>query len=62
MGVAAIKEFAFTLMAGVVIGAYSSICVTGPLWYYFKTGFGKKKDDAANGKKAVEKKKTAKAQ
>ena len=50
--------------AGVVIGAYSSICVTGPLWYYFKTGFGKKKD-AANGKnnkKAVEKKKTAKAQ
>ena len=34
MGVAAIKEFAFTLMAGVVIGAYSSICVTGPLWYY----------------------------
>ena len=64
MGVAAIKEFAFTLMAGVVIGAYSSICVTGPLWYYFKTGFGKKKD-AANGKnskKAVEKKKTAKAQ
>ena len=65
MGVAAIKEFAFTLMAGVVIGAYSSICVTGPLWYYFKTGFGKKKDAAANGKnskKAVEKKKTAKAQ
>jgi len=38
--------------------------ITGPLWYYFKTGFGKKKD-AANGKnnkKAVEKKKTAKAQ
>ena len=64
MGVAAIKEFAFTLMAGVVIGDYSSICVTGPMWYNFKNEFGKKKD-AANGKnnkKAVEKKKTAKAQ
>lgn len=37
MGVASIKEFALTLMAGVVIGAYSSVCITGPLWYYMKT-------------------------
>lgn len=44
LGVAAIKEFAFTLMAGVVIGAYSSICITGPMWYFFKTKIGKKKD------------------
>lgn len=44
LGVAAIKEFAFTLMAGVVIGAYSSICITGPMWYFFKTRIGKKKD------------------
>lgn len=29
MGVASIKEFALTLMAGVVIGAYSSVCITG---------------------------------
>lgn len=41
MGVASIKEFALTLMAGVVIGAYSSVCITGPLWYYMKTKFGK---------------------
>ena len=27
MGVASIKEFALTLMAGVVIGAYSSVCI-----------------------------------
>lgn len=41
MGVSAIKEFALTLMAGVVCGAYSSVCITGPLWYLFKTKAGK---------------------
>lgn len=46
MGVASIKEFALTLMAGIVIGAYSSVCITGPLWYFMKTKLGKKK--AAN--------------
>lgn len=46
MGVASIKEFALTLMAGVVIGAYSSVCITGPLWYYMKTKFGKTEKDA----------------
>lgn len=46
MGVASIKEFALTLMAGVVIGAYSSVCITGPLWYYMKTKLGKIEKDA----------------
>lgn len=46
MGVPSIKEFAFALMAGVVVGAYSSICITGPLWYYMKTRFGKNDTDA----------------
>ncbi len=46
MGVASIKEFALTLMAGVVIGAYSSVCITGPLWYYMKTKPGKTEKDA----------------
>ncbi len=41
MGVSSIKEFALTLMAGVVCGAYSSVCITGPLWYLFKTKAGK---------------------
>ena len=46
MGVASIKEFALTLMAGVFIGAYSSVCITGPLWYYMKTKLGKPEKDA----------------
>ena len=46
MGVASIKEFALTLMAGGVIGAYSSVCITGPLWYYMKTKPGKTEKDA----------------
>ena len=46
MGVASIKEFALTLMAGVVIGAYSSVCITGPLWYYMKTKLGQTEKDA----------------
>jgi SecD/SecF fusion protein len=41
LGVASIKEFAITIMAGIVVGAYSSICITGPLWYHMKTRFGK---------------------
>ena len=40
MGVASIKEFALTLMAGIIVGAYSSVCITGPLWYYMKTKLG----------------------
>ncbi len=42
MGVASLKEFTFTLMAGIVCGAYSSICVTGPLWLTLKNKFNKK--------------------
>ena len=41
MGVASIKEFALTLMAGIIVGAYSSVCITGPLWYTMKTKLGK---------------------
>lgn len=43
LGVASIKEFAVTIMAGIIVGAYSSICITGPLWYHMKTKLGKKK-------------------
>lgn len=31
-GVNSIREFAFPLMAGIICGAYSSICITGLLW------------------------------
>ena len=40
LGVVSIKEFALTLMCGIICGAYSSVCVTGPLWYMFKTKSG----------------------
>ena len=33
LGVSSIREFALPLMAGIIFGGYSSICVTGALWY-----------------------------
>ena len=41
-GVSSIREFALPLMAGIVCGTYSSICLTGALWYVFRTKLGKK--------------------
>ena len=43
MGVTAIREFALPLMEGIVCGAYSSICITGALWYMMKKRSEKKK-------------------
>ena len=37
MGVSSIKEFAAPLMVGIIGGAYSSVCITGALWYTMKT-------------------------
>ncbi len=42
LGVASIKEFALPLMVGIVCGAYSSVCITGALWYMMKTKIVKK--------------------
>ncbi|MDD4843378.1 MAG: protein translocase subunit SecF [Anaerotignum sp.] len=33
IGVQSIKEFALPMMVGIVIGAYSSICISGSVWY-----------------------------
>lgn len=33
LGVPSIKEFALPMMVGIIAGAYSSICISGPLWY-----------------------------
>ena len=41
MGVSSIREFTLPLMVGIVAGAYSSVFVTGSLWYIMK---GKKYD------------------
>ncbi len=42
MGVSAIREFALPIMTGIVCGAYSSVCITGPLWYVMRTKIGAK--------------------
>lgn len=42
LGVTSIKEFALPLMAGIVCGAYSSVCITGALWYLMRTKIIKK--------------------
>lgn len=47
MGVSSIREFALPLMAGIICGAYSSVCITGALWLVMKQGFGKKQIPAA---------------
>ncbi len=36
LGVSSIREFAGPLMVGVICGAYSSVCLTGAIWYMFK--------------------------
>ena len=36
-GVSSVREFAMPLMIGIVCGAYSSVCITGALWYVMKT-------------------------
>ena len=40
LGVSSIKEFAAPLMAGIACGTYTSICITGALWYVMKTKLG----------------------
>ena len=49
MGVSSIKEFALPLMVGIICGAYSSVCITGALWYVMKTKIGKKSESAKVG-------------
>ncbi len=42
MGVSSIREFALPLIVGIICGAYSSVFLTGPIWYLMKTKFQKK--------------------
>ena len=42
LGVPSIREFAAPLMVGVLVGAYSSVCITGALWYVMKKKFAGK--------------------
>lgn len=40
LGVSSIREFAAPLMVGIGCGAYTSVCITGALWYVMKTKIG----------------------
>ena len=42
LGVSSVREFALPLMVGIVCGGYSSVCITGALWYVMKTKIKKK--------------------
>ena len=44
LGVSTIRDFALPLMAGMICGAYSSICIATELWYVMKVHFVKKED------------------
>lgn len=39
LGVTSIRDFALPLMVGIVCGAYSSVCITGGLWYVLRMKF-----------------------
>ena len=53
MGVSSIREFALPLMVGIVCGTYSSVCLTGSMWYLFN----QKKEQKAAGERAAKTKK-----
>lgn len=52
MGVSSIREFALPLMAGIICGTYSSVCLTGAMWYVMSTH---KKNAAASQAKPAAK-------
>ena len=47
LGVPSLKQFTLPLIVGIVCGAYSSVCITGALWFVMK-----KKQEKAGAKKA----------
>lgn len=55
LGVTSIREFAAPLIVGIVCGAYSSVCITGPLWLVMKTKLGKTQPALETAGKAPEK-------
>lgn len=58
-GVTSVREFALPLMVGVVVGAYSSVCITSAVWYILG---GKKRGvaDAVKKEKEIAKAKVSK--
>ena len=52
VGVPSIREFALPLMVGIVAGAFSSVCLTGPIWYVLRLARDRK--EAAAQKAAAD--------
>ncbi len=44
-GATSLVEFALPLMVGIVCGTFSSICLTGPMWYLLRKYFVKKESE-----------------
>ena len=53
LGVSSIKEFAAPLMVGIACGAYTSVCITGALWYVMKTRVGAQAKEIAAAEAAA---------
>ncbi|MCR4657425.1 MAG: protein translocase subunit SecD [Lachnospiraceae bacterium] len=43
-GVSSIREFSLPLMAGIICGCYSSVCLASTFWYLLTTRLGKKEE------------------
>lgn len=52
MGVSSVREFSLPIIIGLICGSYSSVCITGPLWYFMHTAGGKKDKKTAEIKTA----------
>ena len=37
LGVESVRIFAIPMAVGILCGGYSSVCIAGSLWYFFKT-------------------------
>ena len=46
LGVSSIREFALPIMSGIICGTYSSVCITGSLWFVLRKKFPPKYDDS----------------
>ena len=44
-GASSLVEFALPLMVGIICGTFSSICLTGPIWYILRKKFEVKESD-----------------
>ena len=46
LGVESVRIFAIPMAVGILCGGYSSVCIAGTLWYFFRKKFGGAKNEA----------------